>query len=278
MQLSGRVFDPSTVSASPSPLPALPHPAAAAPVYAAWIENPSASTWSLSCSKRLFDISVAFLTLIAFAIPISVIALCVRLSSNGPALFVQNRLGRKGRLFNIYKFRSMAVASEQGFRPGLTKDGDKRITKIGRWLRKLKLDELPQLYNVLRGDMSLVGPRPKLPQYAAITDMPYRPGITGAATLAFRREEEILSHVHPDNLDLFYNRQIRPLKTRIDTRYMCRATFWSDLRLIAATLVACLTPDRIAAIKIRAASTPVDVSIEPLASEASPGRVSVQEV
>ena len=95
--------------------------------------------------------------------------------------------------------------------------------------------------------MSLVGPRPKLPQYVAITNMPYRPGITGAATLAFRREEEILSRVHPTQLDNFYNRHIRLLKGRMDARYMCRASFWSDARLIGATFLACVLPARIPA-------------------------------
>lgn len=169
------------------------------------------------------------------------IALCVRLSSPGPAFFAQYRVGRYGRLFRVYKFRTMSTDSEITG-PGLTRNGDCRITGLGLWLRRLKLDEFPQFYNVLRGDMSLVGPRPKLAQYAGIADMPYRPGITGVATLAFRREEEILSRVHPGQLDDFYRQHIRPLKARMDVRYMCRATFWSDMRLIGATFLACLTP------------------------------------
>jgi lipopolysaccharide/colanic/teichoic acid biosynthesis glycosyltransferase len=100
--------------------------------------------------------------------------------------------------------------------------------------------------------------------------MPYRPGITGAATLAFRHEEELLSHVRPDNLDQFYQQQIKPLKARIDARYMRRATFWSDMRVIAATFVACVAPDRIAAAKNRALTTLVAASKVFLASEASP--------
>jgi lipopolysaccharide/colanic/teichoic acid biosynthesis glycosyltransferase len=169
------------------------------------------------------------------------VALCVRLSSPGPAFFAQYRVGRSGRLFRIYKFRTMSSGSERSG-PGLTRDGDCRITGVGLWLRKLKLDEFPQFYNVLRGDMSLIGPRPKLPQYLGIANMPYRPGITGAASLAFRHEEEILSRVHPSQLDDFYYHNIRPLKARIDARYMCRATFWSDVRLVGATFLACLSP------------------------------------
>ena len=90
--------------------------------------------------------------------------------------------------------------------------------------------------------MSLVGPRPKLPQYAAIRNMPFRPGITGAATLAFRREEEVLDHVHPALLDAFYQQNIRPMKAHIDLNYMAKATLSSDLRIIAATFLACVMP------------------------------------
>jgi len=212
------------------------------------LENPTASAWCLSRSKRLLDISVALLVLVVFALPMLIVGLCVRLSSAGPALFVQQRVGRGGRLFAIYKFRSMAVASPNEAGPGLTKEGDCRVTTMGRWMRGLKLDELPQFINVLRGDMSLVGPRPKLPQYAAIVNMPYRPGITGAATLAFRKEEEILGRIHPSQLDLYYHREIKPLKARIDVRYMCTATFWSDLRLIADTFLACVAPERVAGV------------------------------
>jgi lipopolysaccharide/colanic/teichoic acid biosynthesis glycosyltransferase len=243
-------------------------PVVAAPTRKVLIENPSASAWSLSRSKRLLDISVAVLVLVIFAVPMLAIALCVRLSSHGPALFKQNRVGRGGRIFGIYKFRSMTATSEKCFGPWLTRDGDGRITAVGRWLRRLKLDELPQFYNVLRGDMSLVGPRPKLSQYAAIVNMPYRPGITGAATLAFRYEEELLSHVRPDNMDQFYQQRIKPLKARIDARYMRRATFWSDMRVIAATFVACVAPDRIAAANNRALSTLAAASKVFLASEA----------
>ncbi len=202
----------------------------------------SVSAWSLSRSKRLFDMGVALPVLAVFAVPMLLIAICIRLTSRGPAIFVQKRVGRNGRLFSIYKFRSMTVAQGEHKGPGLTKEGDCRITGLGRWLRKLKLDELPQLFNVLRGELSLVGPRPKLPQYEAVRNMPYRPGITGASTLAFRNEEEILSCVPAEEMELFYNQRIKPLKARIDARYMKRATFWTDLKMIAATVRSCLAP------------------------------------
>lgn len=217
------------------------------------IERFAVSQWSLSGSKRLWDLAIALPVLVVFAVPMLVIALCIRLTSKGPAIFVQKRVGRNGHLFSIYKFRSMTVETNEGCGPGLTKDGDCRITTLGRWLRKLKLDELPQFYNVLRGELSLVGPRPKLPQYEAVLNMPYRPGITGASTLAFRHEEEILSSVPTDQMEHFYNQRIKPLKARIDARYMRQATFWTDLKLIGATVLSCIAPRRSATVTPRAA-------------------------
>lgn len=202
------------------------------------VEHPLTSLWSVSPTKRLFDISVSLLALLVLALPMLAIAILIRLSSRGSAIFVQKRMGRAGRLFSLYKFRSMESApADPG--PGLTREGDHRVTPLGRILRKLKLDELPQFYNILRGDMSLIGPRPKLPQYVSIRNMPFRPGLTGAATLAFCREEEMLRHIHPALLDDFYNRHIRPKKARIDLHYMARATFLSDLQILAATFFSC---------------------------------------
>jgi lipopolysaccharide/colanic/teichoic acid biosynthesis glycosyltransferase len=225
-----------------SPVISLPIPAFAfrAPERRQAYTAPIASSWTASWQKRALDIAVSSTALAVFALPMALIAVAVRLSSPGPAFFVQKRVGREGVLFSIFKFRSMRVSHGAG--PGLTRSGDSRVTAVGGLLRKLKLDELPQLYNVLRGDMSLIGPRPKLPKYTEAHAMPFRPGVTGAATLKFRNEEELLSHVQAAQLDDFYDQFIRPAKTSIDLEYMARATFLSDLRVITSTFLACMTP------------------------------------
>lgn len=211
-----------------------------------------ASGWSLSNAKRVFDLAIALPTLIIAAVPMGILGICVRLSSIGPAIFVQERVGRHGVLFRIFKFRSMRENGIAG--SGLTKEGDPRITPLGRWMRKFKLDELPQLYNVLRGDLSLVGPRPKLPQYEVDLKMEYRPGITGVSTLLFRNEEKILSSVSSEAMEDYYERFIKPLKARIDARYMRNATFWSDLKIIMATILCCFLPDLVASVSPRKVS------------------------
>jgi lipopolysaccharide/colanic/teichoic acid biosynthesis glycosyltransferase len=191
--------------------------------------------WSLSMERRCFDFIVSLLVLIATFIPGLLVYLSIRATSKGPGLFRQKRVGYGGSLFTLYKFRTMEVA-EPGSGPCLTQDGDPRITGIGRFLRKLKLDELPQFYNVVRGDMSLVGPRPKLSQYAAAADILCRPGITGFATLVFRAEEELLQHLPATDLDGFYEARIKPLKSRLDIRYMKKASLFSDVRILFLTV------------------------------------------
>ena len=196
------------------------------------------SAWSLSDGKRLFDLACASIGFVLFLPLMVVIGVLVAASSTGPVFFRQRRMGRWGTLFTIYKFRTMVADAENG--PCITVQGDCRITRVGSLLRKFKLDELPQFVNVIKGDMSFIGPRPKLPHHESL-HMPFRPGITGAATLAFRCEEELLRRIPEPELDLFYARTIKPLKAKLDWEYMQCATWWTDLGLLWCTATACIT-------------------------------------
>src|SRR5271156_503059 len=197
------------------------------------------SLWSLSLAKRCVDLFFAAVALLLFWPLLLVTALLVRYESPGPVIFRQKRVGRHGVLFTIFKFRTMAIADRKEG-PSLTRRGDPRVTRIGRFLRRYKLDEFPQLFNVLRGQMSLIGPRPKLPHLDVMV-MPFRPGLTGAATLVFRREEEMLQDVPDDDLEAYYCSMIKPLKANIDWDYMRQATLMSDLALLFETARCCVS-------------------------------------
>lgn len=146
-------------------------------------------------------------------------------------------MGRNGREFTLYKFRSMTAENGRG--ASITVAGDVRITRVGAILRRFKLDEIPQFWNVLRGDMCLVGPRPKLPHHEAL-HMDCRPGITGVATLAFRREEEFLAGIPAHELETFYELFVKPAKAQLDLDYMRTASFASDLEILGRTVSSCL--------------------------------------
>jgi lipopolysaccharide/colanic/teichoic acid biosynthesis glycosyltransferase len=184
---------------------------------------------------------MAFLALVVLSPLLHLVAILIKLTSGGPVIFVQQREGLKGTLFPIFKFRTM-VHAEAPSGPTRTRDRDPRITPLGRYLRKWKLDELPQLYNVFRGEMSFVGPRPKLPQHTEIANMPYRPGVTGRATLEFRQEEKLLGSIEADRLDMFYKTRIGPLKERLDRCYMCNASFLSDARIVISSAFSIIAP------------------------------------
>jgi lipopolysaccharide/colanic/teichoic acid biosynthesis glycosyltransferase len=218
-------------SAARVALPAFQPEADAVPV--------EASDWTLSPARRVLDFFVSLFALILFSPLLCIIAVCVRLSSPGPVIFRQGRVGRNGEVFTIFKFRTMEDGPR---RKGLTvtRHGDRRITAIGAVLRRYKLDELPQLVNVLRGDMSLVGPRPLLPSHHREIHMPFRPGLTGAATLVFRREEELLRHIPDSELENFCLYRLTPYKARLDMEYASRANLRSDLRLLYRTAEVCL--------------------------------------
>jgi lipopolysaccharide/colanic/teichoic acid biosynthesis glycosyltransferase len=188
------------------------------------------SPWSRSGAKRFFD-CVCVVSMLPILVPtFLIIGLAVRLTSAGPVLFLQKRMGRHGREFTILKFRTMIHTAHRAHQP-VTTSGNQLFTPVGPFLRRWKLDEIPQLFNVLAGHMSLVGPRPKLPEHA-ISNVPCRAGITGAATIAFAREESILDRVPKSHLESFYHSVVLPAKHRLDEEYMANATFLSDFKLI----------------------------------------------
>lgn len=197
------------------------------------------STFYRNWGKRTMDAAVSSVALVLLSPVLLLIAILVRLSSSGPALYWQIRVGRNGRLFRIVKFRSMAWNSERNGR-GVTAAGDDRVTRLGAILRKLKIDELPQLWNVLRGEMSLVGPRPELPIYvqdytpSQLQVLNVSPGITDPASIAYRHEEQILSS-SPDP-DALYRDVVLPHKLDLNLDYIRRMSFSLDIALLFKTL------------------------------------------
>jgi lipopolysaccharide/colanic/teichoic acid biosynthesis glycosyltransferase len=192
--------------------------------------------------RRLLDVGVSAAGLLILSPFFAFLAVAVKLSSRGPVFHRGERVGRGGKLFVIYKFRSMRV-EEAG--PAITRAGDPRVTDLGRFLRRTKLDELPQLINVLAGEMSLVGPRPEAPQYVAMYDagqrriLTTRPGMTSPASLLYRAEEERLAGPEWEKA---YIERIMPEKLRIDLEYIDGRTFRSDLGVIARTIAELLRP------------------------------------
>ena len=190
-------------------------------------------------AKRCLDLALAVPGVVMLAPLFALLMIFIKLDSRGPAFFRQVRIGRQGRPFRIFKFRTMVADAET--RGGqITVGADQRITRVGQFLRRTKLDELPQLLNVLKGEMTLVGPRPEVPRYVAQYGeaekplLALTPGITSMASLQFRRESELLAaQTDPET---FYLTQVMPEKVSIDLAYARRATVISDLAVIAKTL------------------------------------------
>lgn len=190
--------------------------------------------------KRLFDVMGACAGLLLLAPLMLGIALWIKLDSPGRVLFRQQRVGRHGVLFRIHKFRSMAEDVAPGG-PQITVGADPRITRAGRFLRRTKLDELPQLFDVLAGSMSLVGPRPEVPRYVAMYPaalrakiLSVRPGITDPASIDYRDEAALLARAaDPERV---YIEQVMPAKLRSAAQYVDRMSWRNDLRLLAATV------------------------------------------
>ena len=191
--------------------------------------------------KRAFDVVVSAAGLVMTSPIIAAAALAVKLESPGPAFYSGPRAGLNGRDFHIHKLRTMRP---NAIGPAVTASDDPRITRVGRFLRRTKLDELPQLLNVLKGDMSLVGPRPEDPRYVALYTpeqravLSVRPGITGPTVLRFIDEQEILRGADPEKN---YVTRIMPQKLAIDLQYVRRASFTVDLKILIETFAAVIS-------------------------------------
>lgn len=189
--------------------------------------------------KRLTDIVFGGMLLLLFSPLLLAIGVLIRLTSNGPALFRQARVGRSSRIFYIYKFRTMHENADQSG-PQITSADDSRVTAVGRILRDTKLDELPQLINVVKGEMSLVGPRPQVPRFVNQFPDEYRdvilavrPGITGPTQLRFRNEESLLRG-RPDR-ESYYVQELLPIKCEMDAHYVSRRSIGTDLKVLCHT-------------------------------------------
>lgn len=190
-------------------------------------------------AKRLFDIALSLAGIIVLSPVLLTIFFAVKSGSQGPAIYRQTRVGRGGKDFELYKFRSMRVGSDS---KGLLTVGsnDPRITGTGAFIRKYKLDELPQLFNVLKGDMSFVGPRPEVRKYVELYDeeqrkvLAVRPGITDLASVKYRNENDLLDG--KEDPEKFYVEKIMPDKLRINLEYLNDRSTLRDVRVIFATL------------------------------------------
>ena len=192
-------------------------------------------------AKRAFDATASAAGLVLLSPLLAAAALAVKASSPGPVLFRQERMGRGGIPFRLLKFRTMRVG---GAGPEVTVAGDRRVTGVGRFLRRYKVDELPQLINVVRGDMSLVGPRPEVRRYVERFPEDYRrilalrPGITDLAAIEFRDEESILAGA--TNPEHAYVASVLPAKIKLYDEYIRRMSFATDLSILGRTLLAIL--------------------------------------
>lgn len=194
--------------------------------------------------KRVFDIVVSFIGLVILSPLFIILAIVIVSDSKGPVFFKQTRVGRNGVLFKIYKFRTMIEDAEaKGMQ--LTVGDDSRITNVGAFLRKTKIDELPQLINVLKGEMSFVGPRPEVPKYVELYTedqrqvLMVRPGITDLASIEYRNESALLATT--DNPEKVYIEEIIPGKLELNRKYIVNMSLAIDMRIIMRTISAILS-------------------------------------
>lgn len=188
-------------------------------------------------ANSVFDAIVSATGMILLFPLLILVSITVVVEGGWPVFFRHERVGRGGRLFQLLKFRSMRTLVSGR---SITSSNDPRVTRVGRVLRKYKLDELPQLWNVVRGEMSLVGPRPEIPRFVNLDDPVWRmvlrlkPGITDLASLVYRNEEEILGC--SDHPEAYYNEVILPAKLALNLQYAQTRSFWSDIKLILLTI------------------------------------------
>jgi lipopolysaccharide/colanic/teichoic acid biosynthesis glycosyltransferase len=193
---------------------------------------------------RKAEAAIALVGLVMAAPLIALTAIAIALTSRGPVIFRQKRMGRKGRPFTMYKLRTMLPKSAG---PQVTAGDDPRVTPIGKFLRKTKLDELPELWNILKGDMSLIGPRPEVPRYVDLGDplwrlvLEARPGIADPMTLRLRNEEALLVEVEGDR-ERFYLETLQPFKLEGYLDYLQARSWQSDLKVLWQTIVAVAFP------------------------------------
>lgn len=192
--------------------------------------------------KRLFDIIFSFVGIV-FLFPVFIIvSILIKIDSSGPVFFIQERVGLNGNFFKIIKFRSMKTNHNNSLT--VTLENDKRITRIGKKIRKYKIDEIPELINVFKGDMSFVGPRPDVPGYADLLKgesrniLKLRPGITSRASIKYANEEMIL--LNEDDPIAYNNNIIFPDKVKLNLNYYYNNNIWIDIKIIFATLFAVL--------------------------------------
>ena len=198
----------------------------------------------MSLAKRIFDICFSVLVLLASSPACLLVAIAIKLESKGPVLFKQDRVGLNGRHFELYKFRTM-VENAETIGLNLTTKGDPRITKVGKFLRKWKIDEIPQLINILKGEMSVVGPRPETPDYVELYTtgqrkvLSVRPGMAGPASIAYRNEEEeVLAKL--ENPREYYINHIMPDRLRLDLEYIEKQSLAYDFKLLFSMIKATL--------------------------------------
>ena len=199
----------------------------------------SGSARRSALGKRAFDLFWSVPGLVVLALPLVLVALLIKLSDGGPVFFRQERVGHRGRVFRLWKLRTMRERAEREG-PRLTVGMDPRITPVGGFLRRFKLDELPQLINVVRGEMSFVGPRPEVPEYVALYTAKQRavlelmPGITDPASIKYRHESELLAE--SDDPVSTYTDRIMPDKVRMNLEYAQRASVLTDVGVILKTI------------------------------------------